>query len=152
MDPSRPPEAVFVDEHDRLTIHGGAYLLPGLPETIVTSRRHILSKTFGDVTHEELVQLLNDPNLPRDTSSMDSYSLIGVEVWGYGVSDIVGIVSKLNQSAVRVVSLSQYVSCLRRNINLTEIPAPQLHEQKHGSADAVMTNLSNPTTLFMPTE
>ena len=80
---------------------------------IVSSRRHCLSKTFGYVTPDSLVPILNAA--PTDPTSTSGYSVIGVEVWGYGVEDIVGVVGRLNASRVRVVGIDEYVACLKRD-------------------------------------
>jgi hypothetical protein len=112
---AHPPEALFVDEEETLTIRGNAWRLRDaagkLSDTIVSSRRHCLSKTFGDVTPASLVQALNAaPNAP---DSPDGYSVIGVEVWGYGVSDVRAIAEAVDPQRVRVVTLSEYVACLK---------------------------------------
>lgn len=103
-----------MDEYTQLTIRGDAFFLSS-SSTIVTSRRHVLSKTFGDVTPDSLVQLLDSPTVSRDPTSVDGYSLITAEVWGYGVSDVVKIASRLNASNTRVVALDEYIACLRQN-------------------------------------
>ena len=55
-----PPEAIFVDVEKVLTIKGNAQRLIGAngqpTDSVVSSRRHCLSKTFGDVTPVELVK------------------------------------------------------------------------------------------------
>lgn len=112
-----PPEAVFVDEEVQLSIRGRAWRLRdsagGLTQTIVSSRRHCLSKTFGDVTPDTLVEILN--RAPTDRRSTTAYSVVGVEVWGYGVKDIVSVVARLNKSRVRVVGIREYVACLKQH-------------------------------------
>ena len=76
-----------------------------------TSRRHTLSKTFGDVDPQSLVPLLN--GAPQRPDSPDGYSVVGVEVWGYGVSDIARVAGNLDATRVRVVGLEEYVACLK---------------------------------------
>jgi len=110
-----PPSAIFVDEYELLTIKGDSRLV-GDSDTIVTSRRHTLSKTFGDVDVDSLVEKLNDEgDSPKTPNSADGYSVIGVEVWGYGVSDIKNIIDRLDDSIV-VVSIEEYVACLNANV------------------------------------
>ena len=48
--------------------------------------------------------------------SEDGYSLVGVEVWGYGVTDIRDVVSGLDNSRVRVVNAEDYVACLNEYV------------------------------------
>lgn len=110
-----PPVAIFVDEEVELSIKGDAWRLLNATgaesDTIVTSRRHCLSKTFGDVTPTSLIGILNDA--PREPLSPSGYSVIGVEVWGYGVRDIAEVVARLNTSHVRIVGVGEYVACLK---------------------------------------
>mmetsp|Transcript_33275 Transcript_33275/g.54978 ORF Transcript_33275/g.54978 Transcript_33275/m.54978 type:complete len:539 (+) Transcript_33275:78-1694(+) len=112
-----PPAAVFVDEEVQLSIKGAAWRVrdaKGRPtDTVVTSRRHCLSNTFGDVTPDSLVEILN--HAPADPTSTSSYSVVGVEVWSYGVNDIVAVVARLNASRVRVVGTDEYVACLKQH-------------------------------------
>ena len=99
-----------------LTIKGNARRLHGSngqpTDTILSSRRHCLSKTFGDVTPAELVALLNT-KAPNTPAVVEGYSMIGVEVWGYGVSDIVGVAEQLDSERVRVVGIGEFVACLK---------------------------------------
>ena len=50
-----------------------------LNRTVVTSRRHCLSRTFGDVTPASLVEALRAA--PADPTSPAGFSVVGVEVW-----------------------------------------------------------------------
>ena len=73
---SSPPEALFVDVEKVLTIKGNAQRLIGADgqptDSIVSSRRHCLSKTFGDVTPAELVKLLNTAS-PTTPTAVEGY-------------------------------------------------------------------------------
>ena len=109
------PDAIFVDEHDNLTIHGDAFHV-GSSMTVISSRRHALSKTFGDLRPADLQELLNSDSLPRDRTVADSYSVVGVEVWGYGVGDVADLIQGLNASLVQVLPLSQYLACMREHV------------------------------------
>eukprot|EP00928_Gymnodinium_smaydae_P079838 TRINITY_DN63673_c0_g1_i1.p2 TRINITY_DN63673_c0_g1~~TRINITY_DN63673_c0_g1_i1.p2 ORF type:complete len:305 (+),score=31.30 TRINITY_DN63673_c0_g1_i1:814-1728(+) len=113
-----PPKALFVDEELTLSIKGSAWRLPtqsgDISNTILSSRRHVLSKTFGDVTPDSLRNVLN--TAPLAPNSIDGYSIIGAEVWGYGVSDIAAIVANLNTSHVRIVGIGEYVACLKQRV------------------------------------
>jgi len=117
-DPEAAPTAVLVDEYEALTIKGDAWYISlgdgtERSNTVVTSRRHCLSTTFGDVTPDQLVETLNSS--PTNPTSTDGYSVIGVEVWSYGVSDIAGIVERLDPTKTRVVSIDEYFACLKQN-------------------------------------
>ena len=105
------PSALFIDEYFVLTIRGSARLLN---KTVITSRRHCLSKTFGDVTPDTLVAILNAA--PTDGTSEDAYTVVGVEVWGYGVADIADLVARLNASHVAVVGIEEYVARLNQHV------------------------------------
>ena len=52
---------------------------------------------------------------PTDPTSTGGYSVIGVEVWGYGVTDIVEVVEALDPEKVRVVPLDEYFACLKQH-------------------------------------
>jgi hypothetical protein len=39
--------------------------------------------------------------------------VIGVEVWGYGVSDIVAVAEQLDTKRVRVVGVEELVACIK---------------------------------------
>ena len=104
------PLAIFVDEYLQLTLRGRALLLNG---TVVSSRRHCLA-SWGDVTPESVVQLLDASS--TNSSSDAGFSLIVAEVWSYGLSAFVNISRAVDSSVVQIVSIDEYLSCLRERV------------------------------------
>eukprot|EP00658_Telonema_sp_P-2_P003204 TRINITY_DN11175_c0_g3_i1.p2 TRINITY_DN11175_c0_g3~~TRINITY_DN11175_c0_g3_i1.p2 ORF type:complete len:178 (+),score=58.07 TRINITY_DN11175_c0_g3_i1:42-575(+) len=83
--------------------------------TLVTARRFALSKTFGvRVNPDQLVAGLNAGSV--DYKSEQGYSVVGVEVWSYGVTDLKDVAARLEASRVRVVSAQEYAACLRQHV------------------------------------
>ena len=103
-------DVIFLDDYYLSSNLSGRVL--EINSTIVTARRYALSKTFGvRVDPSELVNALNSASI--DPTVEAGYSLVGVEVWGYGVKDIHDIVSQLDLDRVRVVDANEYIRCLR---------------------------------------
>ena len=70
---------------------------------------------------------------PTDLRETSAYSVVGVEVWGYGVSNVVEIAkaAALDASPVKVVGLDEYLACV---VQLALAPAAAEVERYAGSA------------------
>lgn len=80
----------------------------------MTSRRYALSKTYG-INPSQLIKELNR-NATTDPRKADGYSLVEVEVWSYGVQDLVDLVTKVNSSQIDVVSISEFLNCMKEAV------------------------------------
>lgn len=105
-----PPKAIFMEEYFHPSLTGKIELHQS---TLVTARRYALSKTFG-INVDKLAKKLNMQS--TDGSSENGYSLVGVEVWTHGISDIEKVINKLNSSRVQVVDINQYIKLIKKNV------------------------------------
>lgn len=105
-------DAIFLDDYYLSSNLSGRVLR--INNTVITARRYALSKSFGvRVNPDQLVDALNAASATPNSEA--GYSVVGVEVWGYGVKDIQNVVSRLNHTRVRVVSVQEYIDCLRQH-------------------------------------